>query len=343
MTDKPNSIFGPEVIRKIVEPFKLTPRELDIVLALADGKVTAREIAKHLHVSESTINNHIDNISHKTGLGGKAEILSFIVQKLFVFVENSRFFMTTPHVLVLDDHEDLADSLTETFRNRGCQTMTAYQVDELLFDRLEQSTVDLIVCDYNLRDTTGIEFLSQLSQRIRYLPASVLISGSPPDSQELPLGAYAWLRKPFDQHQLFQLAIEAFINSDRRAGRKERILFDREDAKVSIGRNTAASAREISETGMLIETNRLIDPNIGKESQFELEMPDKTRIPGSGTIIHAEQCPQSGVMRLGIKFTQISPEQKKFIQDYVHARNILKFLPVDHPVASWQIAKKRGA
>jgi len=330
-------MFGTEIIKKVVEPFDLTPRELDVVLALAAGKVTAREIAKYLHVSESTVNNHVDNISQKTGLGGKAEILSFVVQRLFVYIENSRFFMATPNVLIVDDHEDLADTLTEAYRRRGCQAMAAYNGDSFLLDRIAQNGIDLIICDYMLRDTNGIDFLNQVAQRLNFMPAAILISGSPPDSLELPNGAFAWLKKPFEQNQLFQLSIEAFINSDRRAGRKERTTVE---ANVNIGRRNSAFATELSESGMLVQTSRPGETRIGNEANFELEMPDSTVIPGTGTIVHTEKCNESGLTRLGIKFTQLTPERRKYIHDYVHTKNILKFLPLDQPLL---FNKKRGA
>src|SRR4051794_25582789 len=75
-----------EFVKRAMSAHSLTARELDLILAMLRGRATTRELADELGISESTVSNHIDNISSKTGLGGKSEILAHLVQKLCRFV-----------------------------------------------------------------------------------------------------------------------------------------------------------------------------------------------------------------------------------------------------------------
>src|SRR5690348_13115351 len=125
-----------EFVKLAMTAHSPTARELDLILAMLRGHATTRELADELGISESTVSNHIDNISSKTGLGGKSEILAYLVQKLCRFVENARFFIRAPHVLILDDQQDMADILTLHFRERGCQAMAAYAPSDQLIDTI---------------------------------------------------------------------------------------------------------------------------------------------------------------------------------------------------------------
>lgn len=58
---------------------QLTDRELCVLQLLAEGKAT-RDIAVSLGVSPKTIETHRENIKHKLGLKGAAELVRFAVQ-----------------------------------------------------------------------------------------------------------------------------------------------------------------------------------------------------------------------------------------------------------------------
>lgn len=58
------------------EPFGLTPRELEIVAAIAAGE-TNRQIAERLSVREHTVKHHLTNIFDKTGVFSRLELAVF--------------------------------------------------------------------------------------------------------------------------------------------------------------------------------------------------------------------------------------------------------------------------
>jgi DNA-binding NarL/FixJ family response regulator len=51
----------------------LTKREREVLKLVADGE-TARSIARILHIAETTVNNHLDNIRNKTGSRNRAAL-----------------------------------------------------------------------------------------------------------------------------------------------------------------------------------------------------------------------------------------------------------------------------
>ncbi|HEY3336598.1 MAG TPA: AAA family ATPase [Candidatus Limnocylindrales bacterium] len=60
-------------------PFRLTPRELDVLERLTVGR-TNREIATDLFISEKTASVHVSNIKSKLGANGRAEIAAIAVR-----------------------------------------------------------------------------------------------------------------------------------------------------------------------------------------------------------------------------------------------------------------------
>jgi two-component system, NarL family, nitrate/nitrite response regulator NarL len=57
-------------------PFRLTPRQLEIVSAVALGE-TNREVAQHFSISEETVKHHLANIFDKLGVYSRLELAIF--------------------------------------------------------------------------------------------------------------------------------------------------------------------------------------------------------------------------------------------------------------------------
>ena len=67
-----------EIAPIIIEAYSLTPREREVVGALASGDTTS-EIAGRLHLSQHTVRDHIKTVFEKVGVSSRAEL----VAKLF--------------------------------------------------------------------------------------------------------------------------------------------------------------------------------------------------------------------------------------------------------------------
>ena len=64
-----------EVAPLIVEAYELTPREVDVTRALARGLTTA-EIARDLHLSRYTVQDHLKSVYEKAGVSSRGELVA---------------------------------------------------------------------------------------------------------------------------------------------------------------------------------------------------------------------------------------------------------------------------
>lgn len=64
-----------EVAPLIVDAYELTPREVDVTRALARG-LTTNEIARELHLSRFTVQDHLKSVYEKTGVSSRGELVA---------------------------------------------------------------------------------------------------------------------------------------------------------------------------------------------------------------------------------------------------------------------------
>lgn len=75
-TQAPAQNLSSELNDPLLEKFKLTKREIEIIQLIAKGQST-RQISKNLSLSEFTINAHRRNISHKLNINTPVGLLQF--------------------------------------------------------------------------------------------------------------------------------------------------------------------------------------------------------------------------------------------------------------------------
>lgn len=56
----------------------LTTRELDVLLAIQDGKLTNQELADHLFVSPATVSTHVTKVMKKAGVSDRRELMLIV-------------------------------------------------------------------------------------------------------------------------------------------------------------------------------------------------------------------------------------------------------------------------
>jgi two-component system nitrate/nitrite response regulator NarL len=71
------------------DKFGLTPRELEIVQALAAGEVN-KEIARRLAISDQTVKHHLTNIFNKLGVSQRLEVVLFAMKHDLINVTPQR-------------------------------------------------------------------------------------------------------------------------------------------------------------------------------------------------------------------------------------------------------------
>src|SRR5579871_1659948 len=109
---------------------------------------------------------------------------------------------TVPHLLLVDDDEDILSLLTTFFRKHG-HAVTVATDGTQMFEALERNGIDLIVLDVMLQHEDGFS----LCRRLRVssnIPVIMLTAMADHTDRVvgLELGADDYLVKPFDQREL---------------------------------------------------------------------------------------------------------------------------------------------
>jgi two-component system OmpR family response regulator len=107
-----------------------------------------------------------------------------------------------PHLLLVDDDEDILSLLTTFFRKHG-HTVSVAEGGDAMFAALERHTIDLIVLDVMLRHEDGFSLCRRL-RATSNVPIIMLTAVADHTDRVvgLEVGADDYLTKPFDQREL---------------------------------------------------------------------------------------------------------------------------------------------
>src|SRR5882672_8680842 len=110
--------------------------------------------------------------------------------------------LSMPHLLLVDDDEDILSLLTTFFRKHG-HTVSVAEDGEAMFAALEQNTIDLIVLDVMLQHEDGFSLCRRL-RATSSMPIIMLTAVADHTDRVvgLEVGADDYLTKPFDQREL---------------------------------------------------------------------------------------------------------------------------------------------
>jgi two-component system OmpR family response regulator len=107
-----------------------------------------------------------------------------------------------PHLLLVDDDEDILALLTNFFRKHS-HTVSVAQNGAAMFTALENQPIDLVILDVMLREEDGFSLCRRLRAQS---PVPIIMLTAMADHTDrvvgLELGADDYLTKPFDQREL---------------------------------------------------------------------------------------------------------------------------------------------
>lgn len=107
-----------------------------------------------------------------------------------------------PHLLVVDDDEDILSLLTAFFRKHGHLVSVAADGNSM-FAALERQTIDLVILDVMLKNEDGFTLCQQVRSKSRVPIIMLTALGEHTDRVVgLEIGADDYLTKPFDQREL---------------------------------------------------------------------------------------------------------------------------------------------
>ncbi|MCF8085419.1 MAG: response regulator [Desulfohalobiaceae bacterium] len=115
-------------------------------------------------------------------------------------------------VLIVDDSKTMRKIITKTLRQTGYEvdSITEAEDGQQGLDHLQKEKPDLILCDINMPNMDGIEFLKQLSSdgSLKNIPVLMITTEGGSDDvvqQVRDLGAAGSLGKPFTADKLQEL------------------------------------------------------------------------------------------------------------------------------------------
>ncbi|HRG90975.1 MAG TPA: response regulator, partial [Chitinophagales bacterium] len=110
------------------------------------------------------------------------------------------------NILIIDDEEKLRNLLARIIKLEGFDVIQAGDCCTAL-KRLEQSTIDIVLCDVKLPDGNGVDFTKTIKQRYPQIEIILLTAyGNIPDGiQAIKNGAFDYLVKGDDNERIIPL------------------------------------------------------------------------------------------------------------------------------------------
>ena len=134
--------------------------------------------------------------------------------------------MSTPHVLVVDDEDDIRVLIKEILSDEGYEVTNAADAAEARAAR-QEGKFDLILLDIWMPDTDGISLLREWSEHAELDCPVVIMSGhGTVDTavEETRLGAFDFVEKPLSIAKLLRTVERAIESSKKRPSTARRLL-----------------------------------------------------------------------------------------------------------------------
>jgi two-component system, NtrC family, response regulator GlrR len=150
-----------------------------------------------------------------------------------------------PHILVVDDDEDLCELLEIRLQHHGFRVTTEHNSRDAI-EVLEREVVDAMLLDLRLDNENGLDLLTETQNRSLDLPVVILTAHGSIDTavEAMKRGAYGFLTKPFDDHELLQKLEHAVerVRLRRELGGLRRIVGEPSSGERLLGTSAAIAA-----------------------------------------------------------------------------------------------------
>lgn len=118
--------------------------------------------------------------------------------------------MKGARILLVDDEPEIIRLLTRRLRRIGCEVTPATDSGQAL-TLLQQGPFDLAIVDFLMPGMNGLELAAQC--RLRRPGLKILMLTGSPVIEEIEMAGYACLRKPLENLQDLDAAIERLFQS----------------------------------------------------------------------------------------------------------------------------------
>ncbi|WP_461517691.1 response regulator [Porticoccus sp.] len=195
---------------------------------------------------------------------------------------NANSFLASPHILVVDDNEDIRELVSRLLTSEGYSATVAGDGDEM-FQRLTESKPDLILLDVMLPHRDGFELCRQLRSDPG-MPPIIMLTAKDEEIDRvvgLEMGADDYIVKPFGGRELIA-RIRAVLRRTRSEGVQHtgtihfaqwrfipahmEILDDHSVATPLSASETALLLAFVQNPGIPLSRDRLLDLTKGRNS-----------------------------------------------------------------------------
>ncbi len=123
--------------------------------------------------------------------------------------------MSKANILIIEDNEDLCQTLADVLRKEGNKVRTAYTGDHGL-SILGKDIIDLVLLDIKLPDMNGIQILEEIKDKDPDVLVVMITATTDarPAVDAMKKGAYDYLMKPFELDQLKLVVAKALETHD---------------------------------------------------------------------------------------------------------------------------------
>ena len=215
-------------------------------------------------------------------------------------------------VLLASESEFFLARNTGYLLRRGFKILTVTS-GEAALKLYNDNHLDLIVADYKLNDMLGDALCSQLNstEHLRHIPTVLITKNTPEDvGKATESGASKILLKPVDPNKLLDIITSTIA---LQAVRSKRVMLKVEVLCKKPELDTPCLSHNISDTGILIETDQLA---VGVQVKCEFTLPDSKHVEVEGEVVRIATSPEETQL-CGIKFINTPMSSLRTIISYV--------------------------
>ena len=151
--------------------------------------------------------------------------------------------MSKANILVVEDNEDLGQTLADVLRKEGNKVSMALTGEHAL-TVLEKEIINLVLLDINLPDINGIELLQQIKEKDPDILVIMItaLTDPKPAVNAMKMGAYDYLMKPFELDELKLNVAKALETHDLKREVKLKSKEEYPDLPVHHGAGTGRAS-----------------------------------------------------------------------------------------------------
>lgn len=219
-------------------------------------------------------------------------------------------------VLIVDDMKGFLDLETSFLNRTDCTVFKAANGLEAL--RIAKSErPDIVFLDLEMPVMNGLECCRFIKSDVdlKDVPV-VIVTASSKEEECFRAGCNAYLRKPVDE-DIFLTEIKKFVQIKERSD-------PRVDTDIPVnvsfkGTKTQGAARNISRSGLMLETNEPF--GVGSVITIDFVLPDsKDKVKTKAIIVRHAKIMSTGSDGFGIRFFEISEKQQMLVNSFIDAR-----------------------